>query len=339
VAASSQRQDDDDQDSEEESNVISMPGVEPGSGVAGTAAGGLTLRFAFEIPKLPPIMSLNTWTHQQLINGVVILLAVFIFGGMLWGKFFGGSSHPAAGAKDQVAAAPANIRPSLVSSFNPTAKTPVVATTAFVDPAALVVGGVSIGERAYVAPMAIIRGDKASPIAIGEGASVQAGAVIDGLPAYRNSRPDDEKTLAVGASRYAVFIGAGTTLASQSQVLGPVVIGERSFVGMQALVSNATIGNNVILEPGAKVIGVKVADNRYAAAGVTVTTQAAADALPKVDDAYRYSSWPGDWLRISEELVKLSRAALGPSAAGAHGEKPAASTAALEEKPAAPSGH
>ncbi len=44
---------------------------------------------------------------------------------------------------------------------------------------------------------------------------------------------------------------------------------------MQALVFKSVIGKNVVVEPGAKVIGVTVAEGRYIPAGSVVVTQEA----------------------------------------------------------------
>ena len=52
------------------------------------------------------------------------------------------------------------------------------------------------------------------------------------------------------------------SLAYQSQVHGPAKVGNDTFVGMQALVFRAELGNRVVVEPGAKIIGVKVPSGR-----------------------------------------------------------------------------
>lgn len=54
---------------------------------------------------------------------------------------------------------------------------PRIAASAYVDPAALVVGEVSVGERASLWPMSVARGDVNS-IEIGEATNIQDGTVI-----------------------------------------------------------------------------------------------------------------------------------------------------------------
>jgi carbonic anhydrase/acetyltransferase-like protein (isoleucine patch superfamily) len=54
-------------------------------------------------------------------------------------------------------------------------------------------------------------------------------------------------------------------------------VGDDTFVGMQALVFRTELGDHVVVEPGAKLIGVKVAPGRYVPAFALITTQEQAD--------------------------------------------------------------
>lgn len=54
---------------------------------------------------------------------------------------------------------------------------PKIAESAYVDPAALVVGEVTVGEKASLWPMSVARGD-VNRIEIGEGTNIQDGTVI-----------------------------------------------------------------------------------------------------------------------------------------------------------------
>ena len=92
----------------------------------------------------------------------------------------------------------------------------------------------------------------------------------------------------VGGRKYSVYVGDRVSMAHQSQVHGPALVGSDSFIGMQALVFKATVGDGVVLEPGAKVIGVKIASGRYVPAGSVITNQADADALPEITDTYAF---------------------------------------------------
>jgi carbonic anhydrase/acetyltransferase-like protein (isoleucine patch superfamily) len=92
-------------------------------------------------------------------------------------------------------------------------------------------------------------------------------------------------------------------MAHQSQVHGPAKVGDDVFVGMQALVFKSEIGPGTVIEPGAKIIGVKIGEKRIVPTGAIVTKQADADALAKITDAYAFkdlnkavvhvnTSWP-----------------------------------------------
>jgi carbonic anhydrase/acetyltransferase-like protein (isoleucine patch superfamily) len=68
---------------------------------------------------------------------------------------------------------------------------------------------------------------------------------------------------------------------------------------MQALVFRAELGDHVVVEPGAKLIGVKVASGRYVPALSLITTQEQADALPVITVTYPYR-------RLNEGVVSVN---------------------------------
>src|SRR5262249_22463701 len=76
----------------------------------------------------------------------------------------------------------------MIRSFR--AITPRVGSTAYVDPAATVIGDVTIGERSSIWPSATLRGDIAA-ITIGEETSIQEGTVVhtdEGFPTHIGDR-------------------------------------------------------------------------------------------------------------------------------------------------------
>lgn len=72
---------------------------------------------------------------------------------------------------------------------------------------------------------------------------------------------------------------------------------------MQALVFRSTIGKNVVIEPGAKVIGVTVPDGRYVPTGMAVTKQADADNLPQITDDYPFAKLNAGVLEVNEAFA------------------------------------
>ena len=178
--------------------------------------------------------------------------------------------------------------PNVLTSFNDDVNEPVKAKSAFIHQLASVIGDVKLGERVYVAPVASIRGDEGQPIYIGNETNVQDGVVIHGLETMEDGKEVAKNQVDVGGKKYSVYIGDRVSMAHQSQVHGPALVGNDVFVGMQALVFKATVGDGVVLEPGAKVVGVKIASGRYVPAGTVITKQADADALPTITDAYPF---------------------------------------------------
>ena len=109
---------------------------------------------------------------------------------------------------------------------------PQIAATAYVDPAAVVIGDVTIGADSSVWPCAVVRGD-VNWIRIGARTNVQDGAV---LHVMRDTSP-----LAVGDS---VTIG-------HAAVLHGCTIESRVLIGMGAVIlNNARIGAGSIIAAG-----------------------------------------------------------------------------------------
>lgn len=78
------------------------------------------------------------------------------------------------------------------------------------------------------------------------------------------------------------------SLAHQSQGHGPAKVGDDTFIGMQAPIFKAEAGDHVVVEPGAKIIGLTIASGRYVPALSIVTKQADADALHRITDRDPY---------------------------------------------------
>ncbi len=195
------------------------------------------------------------------------------------------------------------IGPNLQTSFNPTVDHPLVPATTTVHPLASVIGSVDLGERVFVAPFASIRGDEGQNIRIGSDSNVQDGAVIHGLETFDNGRELSENQVEVERVKYSVHIGRRVSLAHQSQVHGPARVGDDTFVGMQSLVFRSQIGSHVVIEPGAKVIGVTIPDRRYVPTMAVVTTQAEADALPVITEQYTYRTLNHGVIHVNTQLA------------------------------------
>lgn len=197
-----------------------------------------------------------------------------------------------------------HIEPSIETSFSPRVHAPEVHRHDYIHPLAAVIGAVELGEDVFVAPGASIRGDEGQPIHIGSGANVQDGVVIHALETFENGRTIDANLVHVRGRAYAVYIGDDVSIAHQAQVHGPASVGERTFVGMQALVFRAEVGEGCVLEPRALVMDVKVPPGRYVPAGMVVRTQVQADALPKIDASYPLSHLNEGVLHVNHALAE-----------------------------------
>ncbi len=199
------------------------------------------------------------------------------------------------------------VGPNVSTTFNPDVDEPIIAASARIHPMAVVNGSVTIGEMVFVAPGASIRGDEGQDIFIGDYSNVQDGVVIHGLETFEGDHELPENEVEVAGKSYSVYIGKRVSLAHQSQVHGPAKVGDDTFVGMQALVFRAELGDHVVVEPGAKLIGVKVASGRYVPALSLITTQEQADALPVITVTYPYRNLNEGVVSVNMQLAKAGQ--------------------------------
>jgi carbon dioxide concentrating mechanism protein CcmM len=161
-----------------------------------------------------------------------------------------------------------------------------------------------------VAPTAVCRGDEGTPIHISAYANMQDDVVIHSLETTKdgknldNRRFTNDGELLLGNDTrfkdgYSVFVGERTSLAHGTLVHGPAYIGNDTFVGMESLVFNAKIGNNVAIGVSSTITGgVEIPDNKFVPVGSTITTQEQVDKLPN-----RIGS---DYENINKEVVHVN---------------------------------
>lgn len=114
---------------------------------------------------------------------------------------------------------------------NPQGDYPQIDKTAFIDPAAVIIGKVAIGKNVLVAPGAIIRADEdESSIIIGDNCNIQDRVLIHAL---------------AGSS---VSLGDSTSLSHGCIVHGPCKIGKNCFVGFGSVVFRAEISDGVCVK-------------------------------------------------------------------------------------------
>ena len=112
---------------------------------------------------------------------------------------------------------------------------PKIAPTAYVDPAAVIIGDVTIGERSSVWPNAVLRGD-VNRITIGEETNVQDGSVLH-----------------VEYALHELILGNRVTV-GHSVVLHGCTVEDDSLIGIGAILLNgARIGEGSVIAAGALV--------------------------------------------------------------------------------------
>lgn len=206
-------------------------------------------------------------------------------------------------------------RPNVATDFSEQVARPEIESTAFVDPLASVIGQVRIGRDVYVAPFASVRGDEGQPIHVGDGANIQDGVVIHALETTQHGESVAGRTYRVGGRDYAVYVGKRVSLAHQALVHGPARIDDNVFVGMQAMVFKASVGEGAVIEPGARVIGVSIPPRRYVPAGQTVTDQKVADRLPGITDDYPFGHLNDAVVHVNTSFAESYLAATAAGAA------------------------
>ncbi len=113
--------------------------------------------------------------------------------------------------------------------------TPKIAKTAYVDPSAVIIGDVTIGEYCSIWPGVVIRGDF-QPITIGDYTNIQDNATLHIMSGH------------------------------------PLTIGSYVTIGHNAIVHCSKVGDNVLIGMGALVMGMsEIGDNSVIGAASLVT--------------------------------------------------------------------
>ena len=120
---------------------------------------------------------------------------------------------------------------------------PIIPISAYIAAEATVIGKIILGENVSVWPGAVLRGDN-EPITIGDASNVQDNAVLHADPGF------------------PLKIGANVTIGHQAMLHG-CTIGDRSLIGIQAVVMNgAIIGEDCVVGAGALVSEGKIFPER-----------------------------------------------------------------------------
>jgi len=126
---------------------------------------------------------------------------------------------------------------------------PVIHSEAFVHPEAVIIGDVRIGARSSIWPCAVLRGDEAAPIVIGERTSVQDGAVL-------HTTDDDGTTVGNDCVIGHLAHLEGCTIEDECLIGVGAVVLHRVLVRTGSIVgANATLLDDLDVPAGALVVG------------------------------------------------------------------------------------
>ena len=116
---------------------------------------------------------------------------------------------------------------------------PKIASSAYVDPAATIIGDVTIGESSSVWPGAVIRGD-INTIRIGARTNIQDGAVLHVMREKFGLELGDSVTVGHGAVLHGCKIESRVLVGMGAIVLNGARVGAGSIIGAGTLILEGT---------------------------------------------------------------------------------------------------
>lgn len=167
---------------------------------------------------------------------------------------------------------------------------PEISPGAFVSIEANITGHVIVDKNVIIVPGAMIRADECGPFRICCGTNIQDGVTIHGLL---------NKYVEVEGEEYSVYIGEHCSISHGALVHGPAFVGNKTFLGFNAIVhasnvgehcfldfrstvKNAVVGNQCYLGINSIVKNCTIASYKYVRDGEIVDNQNKADLLPNV---------------------------------------------------------
>jgi len=129
---------------------------------------------------------------------------------------------------------------------------PEIAASVYIDPAAVVIGDVVIGEESSVWPMTVIRGD-VHYIRIGKRTNIQDGSVLHVMKDQYPLILGDEVTVGHSVTLHGCTIHSHVLVGMGCIILNGAVIGEHSIIAAGSLITEGTVisaGSLVMGLPG-----------------------------------------------------------------------------------------
>jgi len=174
-------------------------------------------------------------------------------------------------------------------------KFPRIAASAYIDPAAVVIGDVVIGEESSLWPMTVVRGD-VHHIRIGNRTNIQDGSVLHVMKDQYPLVLGDEVTVGHSVTLHGCTIHSHVLIGMGCIILNGAVIGSHSIIAAGTLITERTVipeGSLVMGSPGKVKRQLLESDQHSIAAYAERYVQYAA--------TYRNEVASGEWRVASEE--------------------------------------
>lgn len=176
------------------------------------------------------------------------------------------------------------LRPNVRTSWVDKPAFPKVPSTSYVDPSAVIIGDVIIGEYVNIAPGVIIRADEGMPIIIGDETNIQDGVIIHSLKGE------------------SVKIGNRVSLAHRAIIHGPAVIGDGTFIGFGSIVFRSNIGSNCVILHNVVITDCSVPDGKLISSFLLVQNNTRVELLP--DATEDLLDFANHVVEVNKELAK-----------------------------------
>jgi carbonic anhydrase/acetyltransferase-like protein (isoleucine patch superfamily) len=119
-------------------------------------------------------------------------------------------------------------------------KWPVIAASAYIDSASVIIGDVVIGEDSSVWPLCVVRGD-VNYIRIGARTNIQDGSILHVMKDENPLVLGDDITIGHSVTLHGCTIESRCLIGMGATILNGVVVGEGSIVAAGTLLTERTI--------------------------------------------------------------------------------------------------
>jgi gamma-carbonic anhydrase len=174
-------------------------------------------------------------------------------------------------------------------------KFPQIAASAYIDPAAVIIGDVVIGEESSVWPMCVVRGD-VHYIRIGNRTNVQDGCVLHVMKDQYPLVLENEVTVGHSVTLHGCTIESRVLVGMGALVLNGAKVGTGSIIAAGTLVTERSV-----IPPGSLVLGSPGKVKRALSAGELASIEEYAVRYVGYSRIYRAEAASGGWRAASEE--------------------------------------